>query len=42
MCETEPYRMLKEWTYEMHSEPLPKEKSSSHPEFTDVSIHFLC
>ena len=37
LCETEPYRMLKEWTYEMHSEPLPEDKSSPHPDYTDVS-----
>ena len=34
LCETEHYRMLKDWTYQINSDPLPSE--TPHPESTGV------
>ena len=34
LCQKEPYRMLRDWSYDMSTDPLPSQ--ASHPEFTDV------
>lgn len=39
MCQTEPYRMLNDWTYEMSADPISSETTAlSQPDFTDVSF----
>ena len=39
MCQTQPYRMLRDWTYGIRTDPLPSEENASQPEFTDVIIY---
>ena len=36
LCQNEPYRMLRDWTYDVNMDPLPSEENASQPEFTDV------
>ena len=41
LCQNEPYRMLKNWSYEIEADPLAIDKNTSPPEFTDVRIFFF-
>ena len=42
MAQTEPYRMLKNWSYELSANALDEDHTArtaaDHPDFTDVSI----
>ena len=40
LAQTEPYRMLKDWTYDMSTDPIEEDATSGPPDFTDVSITF--
>ena len=48
MCQNEPYRMLKDWSYENEAERLEKDEPTATaaratPELTDVSMQvFFC
>lgn len=42
MCQTEPYRMLRGWSYDMIADKIPnEEQSTEQPEFTDVCYQSL-
>ena len=36
LCQTEPYRMLCDWSFEMNGDPLDDEGSTAAPDITDV------
>ena len=38
ICQTTPYRMLKEWTYEIEAEPFSEDQGTGPPDYTDVSL----
>lgn len=42
LCQSEPYRMLKNWSYEEHADPIESEDDQSGtPEFNDVGFSLL-
>ena len=36
LCQTEPYRMLKNWSYEIHADPLESDEPPGTPDFLEV------
>lgn len=40
LCQTEPYRMLRDWSYQMKAGPLPSETAADPPDYTDVSFTY--
>ena len=39
LCQTEPYRMLKDWTYEIHADPI--EGESNIPDIAEVGLQLF-
>lgn len=40
LCQTQPYRMLADWSFEMNGDPLD-DGSTAGPDFTDVRFIYL-